>query len=314
MIYKLYHGSSPYLSLGSAHAFINTEKTKNPNLEIIPIQGDTEDPQKVLDLVSSQSLFFQSKLIFIKRIYKNKKKSIFLDDLLTILKTNTSPDILVFWEDQKIKSNTKYYKFFKQSNAVEGMDSLNKRTFFQWTKKILKEQNIKIQSDAIKELAEKTNYDPERFQNEIEKLALTDDEGVITKEQVNTLTSDTLEQDIWNLIDSINDQNKINSMKILEKLKLQNVDPNYTISMLARNLRLITLTKFLSSRNKSYSEIASELAVPPFTVPRLVTASKKYSDEKITKLYTKMSNLDMQIKMGQIDGNLGLTILLPYIY
>lgn len=313
MTYKLYHGSSSYLSLGIAHDFVNQQKAKNPNLAILPIQGDTEDPQKILDLISSRSLFFESRLIFLKRIYKNKRKDSFLDELLNTLKQSSSTDTLIFWEDQKIKANTKYYKFFKQNNAVESIDLLNKRTFFTWAKQILNKQKIKIQNDALKKLAEKTNYDPERFQNEIQKLTLANDDETITIEHVETLTSDTLEQDIWNLINAINEQDKTNSMEILERLRLQSIDPNYIISMLARNLRLITLTKFLSSKNKTYSEMASQLAVPPFTIPQLISASKKYSDERICKLYTKMSNLDMQIKTGQIDGNLGITVLLPYI-
>ncbi len=313
MAYKLYHGSSSYLSLKSAHTYIKDEEKKDTEIEILPIEADSTDQEKIIDSISSQNLFAKRKLIFIKRIYRNKKKDSFLDELLLIIKEDKSPNLFVFWEDQKIKSNTKYYKFFKQNDSVEESEALNKRTFFSWVKQILQEKNIKIDSIALKELAEKTNYDPERCNNELKKLLLNEEGSTINKEDIDNIVSDTLEKDIWNLIDSINNQDNKSSMEILEKLKLQNSDPNYIISMLARNLRLITLTKFLDKENRNYREIASSLKVPPFTVPSLLKTSRRYSDDKIKKLYTKMGNLDYQIKKGIIDGNLGLTLLLPYI-
>ncbi|MGI5897980.1 MAG: DNA polymerase III subunit delta [Candidatus Dojkabacteria bacterium] len=313
MIYKLYHGSSPYLSLRSVHSYIDKERKDDASIEVIQINADFADQAKLIDVISSQNLFAKRKLIFIKRIYKHKKKDSFLDELLATVKQDNSTNILIFWEDQKVKSNTKYYKFFKENDAIEESEALNKRTFFTWVKGILKEKNIEIDSDALKELAERTNYDPERCSNEIKKLLLNDDAHVIKKEDISNIVSDTLEKDIWNLIDSINNQDNKTCMEILERLKKQNTDPNYIISMLARNLRLITLTKFLDGQRKGYKEIASSLKVPPFTVPSLLKTSKKYSEEKIKKMYMKMGNLDFQIKKGLIDGNLGLTLLLPYI-
>lgn len=313
MEYKLYHGSSPYLSLEAVHIYIDRKKNINPKVEISILQGDSLDPQILVDQISSKNLFSSSRIIFLKRVYRNKKKDVFLDNILATLKNDNSTDTIIFWEDQKVKSNTKYYKFFKQSNDIEELDSLNKRTFFTWLKEELKRNSLKIEADAQKELAERTNYDPERCSNEIKKFILNDKDKMITKDDVNQLVTDTLEKDIWGLIDAINNQNKEISMSIIEKLKLQAVDPNYTISMLARNLRLITLTKFLVNQGKSYRDISVILRIPPFTTPSLIKASKEYTEERIKMLYTKLSNLDFQIKKGLVDGDLGLTLITPYL-
>lgn len=313
MEYKLYHGSSPYLSLEAVHTYIDSKKNQNPRVEIIILQGDSLDPQILVDQISSKNLFSPSRIIFLKRIYKNKKKDTFLDSILSTLKNDSSTDTIIFWEDQKVKSNTKYYKFFKENNSIEELDSLNKRTFFTWLKEELKRNNLKIEADAQKELAERTNYDPERCSNEIKKFILNDKDKIITKDDVNKLVTDTLEKDIWSLIDAINRQDKETSISIIDKLKIQAVDPNYTISMLARNLRLITLTKFLVEQGKSYRDISAILKIPPFTTPSLIKASKEYTNERIEMLYTKLSNLDFQIKKGLVDGYLGLALITPYL-
>ena len=242
-----------------------------------------------------------------------RSKELFLEKILNIIEQNTSKDIVLFWEDQKIKSNTKYYKFFLKGNSIEEQDALNKRTFIPWAKRRIAKSELKIEPDALSELAERTNYDPERLNMEVEKFRLNDEKKIISIDDVESLTTDTFERDIWSLIDAINESDTVKSMNILESLNKQSVDPNYTISMLARNLRLITLTKFLLEKDSSSREIASALKVPPFLIPNLIKGAKKYSNERLVTIFTKLSNLDFQIKTGQIDGVLGLTLICPYL-
>ena len=83
--------------------------------------------------------------------------------------------------------------------------------------------------------------------------------------------------------------------------------------MLARNLRLVLLTKFLLRKGNDYRAISSELSIPPFTTPSLIKTAENSSDEKLKMLYTKLSNLDYQIKTGKIDANLGISLICPYL-
>ncbi len=282
-------------------------------VEISFLEAETSDPNKIVDEILSQSLFSSTRIFILKRIYRNKKKELFLEKILNLIEQNTSKDIVLFWEDQKIKSNTKYYKFFLKGNNIEEQDALNKRTFIPWAKARIAKSELKIEANALKELSERTNYDPERLNMEIEKFRLNDEKKSISIDDVESLTTDTLERDIWSLIDAINESDTVKSMNILENLNKQSVDPNYIISMLARNLRLITLTKFLLEKDSSSREIASALKVPPFLVPNLIKGAKKYSNERLVTIFTKLSNLDFQIKTGQIDGVLGLTLICPYL-
>lgn len=308
MKYKLYHGQSDYLSLQSAHKYIDKEK-KETNIKVLVLNADTLTPQQIIDVLSSQDLFSTKRLLFFKRLYKNKNKDSFLSEFTTILKNSKSNDIVILWEDQKIKANTKYFKFFNETKSLEEALKLDKRSFFPWLRKEIEEQNLEIEKDAIRLLAERINYDPERCSNELKKLKLIVKDNKITISDVELLISDTLEKDIWNLIDSINKKDNIQSTNILERLMVQNIDSNYIISMLARNLRLIAQTKYLLEESATTSNIAKTLKIPPFTVPLLIKSSKEYSESKIKMLYTKMSNLDYQIKKGLINPDLGITLL-----
>lgn len=302
MTYKLYHGSSPYLSLRALKQDI-----KNfTDVKFQIINAETRDSQEIFDRVGSTSLFESQRGIILKRLYKNKDKDRLIENLLAIVDKNNSADIIYFWEDEKIRVNTKYLKFFSKNSAVEEYDELNKRAFATWLKEELDNSGLKIDPTTQKLLAERTNYDPERCVNEIKKLKLD-------PEMDTRYVADTLEKDIWSLIDAVNHKDRTQSMSILENLYKQNNDPNYILSMLARNLRIMTLAKYLNEKGKSFKEICSILRIPPFTLPSILDSSKGYEWKNIQQIYKKLANLDQQIKTGKIDGNLGLTLICPYL-
>lgn len=312
MVYKLFHGASPFLSLEAAHKYIYEEIIKD-TFESLAIDADTTKAQNIIDTISSPSLFSSRRIIFLKRVYKNKEKEILIENILKSMENLGNEDIIIIWEDQKIKSNTKYYKFFSKMNELEEYPLLNKRSFITWLRSILEKEELKIEPSAIKILAESTNYDPERCYNVIKKFKLKDENRIIKENDLEEITINTLENDIWELIDSINVEDKKRSLLILNKLLSQHVDSNYILSMLGRNLRLIFLTKELLNKSVDYGRIASVLKVPPFTVGSLVKSSKGYTQEKMKFIYSKLSNLDHQIKTGKIDGPLGLTLICPYL-
>jgi len=306
--YKLYHGNSVYLSLRAVKNDIssNTEKQN-----LITIEADTQKAQQIIDSIQNQGLFVSKRVFLIKRLYKNKEKDSLIEKLLSLL-NEQFPDDIYFWEDQKIRSTTKYLKFFKSNDSVEEYAELNKRNFLSWLDQELKENSLSADETTKRLLAQRTNYDPERCSNEIKKHKLNNSEE-IKESDLDILTTDTLEEDIWKLIDAINNEKKERSIEILEKLFSQNTDPNFILSMLARNLRLITMAKHLKKQKKSFAEICSIMKVAPFSLYPILGVIDRYDMEKIKLLYIKLSNLDYQIKSGKIDGMLGLTLICPYL-
>jgi len=302
VIYKLYHGSSPYLSLEA----LKQDIKQYSDIKFQIINAESKNPQEIYDQVGSNSLFESRRGIVIKRLYKNKEKDKLIDSLLAVIEKSITEYVIYFWEDEKLRVNTRYLKFFVKTSSANQYDELNKRTFATWLKDELKRNGLEMDSTLQKLLAERTNYNPERCANEIKKLKL--DPQADTR-----YIADTLENDIWNLIDSINQKNRAQSLNILENLYKQNSDPNYILSMLARNLRIMTLVKYLNEQGRSFKEICSILRIPPFTLPSILDSSKGYEWKNITQIYKKLANLDHQIKTGKIDGNLGLTLICPYL-
>lgn len=304
-MYKLYIGNETYLSFTEAKRFVKNLRDES-EFEYLSMDAEKIKAGELIDVLSSNSLFNTQRIIFLKRVYRNKEKDSIISFLLEYLDSN-STDYIVIWEDQKVSSVTKYVKFFKQKNLLEEYTKFNKRTFASWAKNILNQEALNINSNALDLLIQYSNYDTERFQNGIKKLKLLDSD-LISENDIRELHPNTFEQDIWKLLDEINSEDG-QPLLILENLFKQEVDPNYIISMIVRNVRLITMAKHMVKNGSSYSEIASALRIPPFTVGPIVNSANRYSSEKVKTVYEKLSSLDYEIKVGRIEPKLGLTLL-----
>ena len=126
-MYKLYIGNETYLSFTEAKKFVRSLRDES-EFEYISIDVEKIKAGELIDILSSNSLFDTKRVIFLKRVYRNKEKDSIISFLLGYLDSN-STDYIVIWEDQKVSSLTKYVKFFKQKKLLEDYTKFNKRTF-----------------------------------------------------------------------------------------------------------------------------------------------------------------------------------------
>ncbi|MCD4811114.1 DNA polymerase III subunit delta [bacterium] len=299
---KLYHGKNTYLSLRSIHELLTTQFLDN---DIITIDADSTKVEKIIDTLYSPSLFNTQKIYFLKRVYKNKEKEILIKTLFEIL-DNDSLTILI-WEDQKIRSNTKYFKFFKERNSVDEFPKLNKRSFVTWARKETEQLPFTIPPEILNTLSQRSNYEPERFNNNLDKLKLLETD-TIDQENLNQTVADTLETDIWKLMDYINISDHTGISNTLEKLLEYKTDPHYILAMIARNLRIAIQTKDLLDNNTNERLFASILKLPPFAIYPVIKSVRNTNRQRLLLQYKKLCNLDYKIKTGRIEPTLGLSL------
>lgn len=308
-MYKLFHGKDSFLSFKEAQKEYNKLVNQNPEFESHVIDAETTTPENIVELYQTSSLFSPGKVIFIKRMYKSPHKDELITNVLEFLENKIDNSHLLFWEDQKIRATTKYYKFFNKNKSLFESPNLNKRTFISWASKEAQAHALTINNELLTILAQKTNYQSERFINELEKLKLTEKKK-ITADMVQDLSVDTLQNDIWELIDTINTPNRQKkAIEITDRLLSQQIDPNFILAMITRNTRLLIQVKSLYESGNGNKEISSYLKIPPFTVPSLLNSARNQTDESLMKIYSRLYNLDFEIKLGNIEPRLGLTLL-----
>lgn len=315
---RLFHGKNTFLSKRDATATIDKIRTSldkaKTTYDFITFDATEVSANKILNEIQTSALFVQHKVVFLKRPSQNPSKEELMEQLLRAFdgQDNNLPLDLVIWEDKKIAANTKIAKAFKKIDAIQESPELNKRSFLSWAKQEAANMKVKITPSAIHLLSERSNYLPERFTRELEKISLLGNK-TISDTDVQSVCPDTLEHTIWEIIDGINDPRNSSARQNLDLLFRQGNEPFYVLLMIARNYRILLLTKVLLDQGLTTSEIASKIRVHPFTINMTKRAAQSTSLERIKKIYDKLSNIDYSGKTGQLDVELALNILLSVI-
>lgn len=314
---ELFHGKNTFLSLMEAKEHLKATEgnllKENQTYEVKILDASTCSSENIVTEIETPSFFVTSKVIFLKRPSQNSNKDDLLEYLLTAAEKSTLPQNvnLLIWEDQKLRSNSKLVKTYQKKAKLYESPDLNKRTFLKWAQDQLAAQNLKITSNATHLLSERTNYDPERFFQEAAKLKLLNKD--IDESDIEATCPDTLEHTIWSLIDAVNSGQSRQATRELRKVVSQGNDPLYILLMMARNMRIILLTKLLLEKGLNPGEIARKIKVPPFTINMIKAQALQIPLTKVKKIYDKISNIDYSGKTGQLDVELALSILLSVI-
>ncbi|MEI7741797.1 MAG: DNA polymerase III subunit delta [bacterium] len=145
---------------------------------------------------------------------------------------------------------------------------------------------------------------------EVAKLAAMSSNGIITREHVAEHLPERADDKIFDLVDAIAGGSSKTALTLLENQLQFGSHPFQLLTMIERQVRLL-----LSARSAYESGIttpdalASTLAVHPF-VARKLLASVQRPNPRLSSLLIKIAELDSRMKTGQVEANVGITMLL----
>ena len=159
--------------------------------------------------------------------------------------------------------------------------------------------NTKIDSDAIYELARRTEGDYASLFNNGSKLALYTDH--IHFEDVTLMVTRPLDENAFLLFNYLIDNKNIEAVTLFRDLKSTSVEPVTLISMIANQFRLLNRVSYLAKHGKDNDAIAEELKINPIRAKILKKNSMVISQKKINQTLEDLYQLDLQIKSGLVD-------------
>lgn len=310
MIY-FFHGNQPYISRLAAKQKYARLNEEFPTYEQIRIDAQESTLDEILQVILTPSMFSGGRNVFIADLSKNSASSDLIPAIIEYFQASREDENMnvVIYERHKIPKNTNYFKAMAAIADVSESAKLNKRTFKQWAGKLLQESDMKFSQSALIQMAQYVNYDPERFDNAIKKLksaAITN----LTSQNIDKYIVDSSETTIFELIDAMNTGDSKQAVSAYENMLRTGLAPQFILIMVARNITNLIMIKDLLNKGAQKAEIQKVTKLPPFTLPIMISTANRYPIERLTKLHDKLYSLDYQIKTGQIDPQVGLTLFL----
>ena len=307
MVYLLY-GNNDYL--------INkeVERLKQNTDEMSINNYDLEETllNQIIEDASMPDLFSNEKCIIVYNSYifsgtTNKKlKEQDTTILENYINSNQTTNIIFILNKEKIDERKKITKLVKEKgkvvefNKTNDINSIVKNLF----------DDYKISNELINLLIDRVGNDIYTLENEIQKIKLyKNNDKIITKEDILSLTNKNINTDIFNLIEHIINKDIDNAYyEYKEIIKLE--EPIKIMIMLSNQFRIIYQAKELFKKGYTEGEIASLINIHPYRIKLALNKSRNYDNKTVLKLLYELANMDIKIKTGKIEPSIALELFI----
>lgn len=311
MIYLLY-GKEEFL----IQKEIDNIKKENElnDLDVNEYELDTVSLKEALEDAETISFFHDKKAVILNHCTfltgTTKKGSIeqpiaLLEEYIKHSNPSTILILVVFSE--KLDERKKIVKMLKKEVIVKELNQVANQE--QFVKDLF--HGYQISRDDLNLFQKKVGNHLELLEQEAEKLKMASfQEKTITTELIQDITIQTIDLDIFGLIEAIVLKQKEKAMMMLDEMIKRGEEPLMILIMLANQFRIIYQAKELYQKGYTEKNIASMLSIHPFRIKKALEKGRMFSSEILLSYIKQLAELDYQIKNGGINKRLGLELFL----
>ena len=300
---NLLHGNDEFSSNEFLKGIVEQKNLSEFDLNVVDTNDLTEN--KFKENICTISLFGSNRLIIFNyllskiNLTKEKKWENFIDILLNKPSTNE----VVFFEKEEINLKKNYFAKLNDicqitlSNIPTGRGSwdLNRK----WIIERQKKYNLHISNEGINKLVELLGSNYRYIDNELQKLSNYNPDGNINISDIEIMVSGIKEDSIFALIDSIMVKDNFRASQLLDNLIEQGNSFFNIINMIARQVRLILITKDLLKLKVDNSDIKRQIQISSdYAFNKIITQSKESDEVRLKNSLRLLLDIDVDIKSG----------------
>jgi DNA polymerase-3 subunit delta len=258
--------------------------------------------------VKASPFLARKRMVIIKNLISENKSKEIQKEVVNLLNQESQDkgedNILVFWEDKdhsKSKSKNALWGRLIKEKLAEEFKPLTPTQLNNWVEKEIKAQSGKIDKQAVAFLAATVGNDLWQMANEITKLLNYCQDKPITIADIENLVKAKFDDNIFNLVDALGNNNKKLALKLMSDQFNLEADEIYLLSMLIRQFRILLEIKDLLNQHPRITKdlIAKELQIHPFVAQKALWQVKNFTFEKLKQIYQLLLDLDFKLKTSQ---------------
>ncbi len=307
-----------YLLYGDDKSILNREidNIKN-NISINNddiIYYDINSIEDIVNEAETISMFSNTKLLIIDSTnYLSDKKEIsnikLLEDYFDNF--NSTSYLLFICNSSSIDSRKKLVKLISVKGIVKKVEATDEY-LCNYIMNYLNSKGYKFNKLFSNYLISRCGNNIDNLTNELDKLMLYKNvDKEITREDINLITNENIDDSIFDLVGAIIKKDTNKAIKLYNNFVLDGMDASQIINMLASQIRLLFQVKRLYNQGKGNDEIAKILEFKSvYRVKYLLSDSYYYTENDLLKYLSKLADLDHDIKLGLVDGNTGIELLI----
>jgi DNA polymerase-3 subunit delta len=130
----------------------------------------------------------------------------------------------------------------------------------------------------------------------------------VEAEDVDLLTANVAEVDIFAMVDALGNRNGRQAISLLHRL-LQERDAQSLFGMVVRQFRLLLLTAEVLEAGGGEAEVVRQARVAGFIARKLIPQARRFSLSDLEAIYRRLLEVDVAVKTGQTEADTALMTL-----
>ncbi|MEX3624919.1 DNA polymerase III subunit delta [Viridibacillus arvi] len=266
--------------------------------------------QNAIEDAMTLDLFGESKTIVLRDCYflTGETKSKIEHDMDSLInyvnKPNDRTTLILLVHTEKLDKRKKVVKaLLKTANTFEAKPMRNVQG---WIQEQVKLEGKTITREAADLLVQRLGTNLFLLHNEINKIALSIEADTIQVDMLEDIISRTLDDDVFKLIDCVI-RKENSALEILDDLFRLGEEPIGILLLIARQLRIIHQIKISHLNDEKPS---NHIKVHPYVLQKAEEQASMYEIEIIQEMLQSCSELDLQMKRGQVNKHIAFETLI----
>lgn len=305
-VYLLY-GEEAYLRHQYRDKLKEALCPEGDEMNISRFEGKGIPNVEVADLAETLPFFAERRLIIIEESGWFKNGSDGFEDKLKCFPDTT---FLIFVESE-VDKRGKLFKTVKDIGYAAEMKTPKEKELLTWLTLQCKREGKQITESAAQYLIEQGGSNMNMLQMELEKvLSYAIDAEEIRLEDVQEVCSNQAENQIFEMLDAIGNQNREKALTLYHDLLTLREPAMRILYLLTRQIHILLQVSEMTRLNMDNGSIASKAGIPPFTVGKYKSQIGHFSYSELVGMLEKCQDVDAGIKRGRYQDVIGVELLI----
>lgn len=287
------------------------------------VDADQDSYQKFADLLKQKSFFESRRLFAVHNLFHNED---FREEFCSNIEKpeQASEIIAVFLFREQNKTNDKIkklnkdqktcFKKIKKHSQDQEFEPLSSKELRKWVEEQAAHHNLRFQTDQARDLFLDYNQNNLwQLEQGLNKLNGYLKEEAITEQVVKKMFSPSFETTVFEVVDAISRQDKEKSLTLINRYLQQGQNPYQLLGMIGYQIRSLIVIRDFLQQGEGYSAIVKKSNLHPYAVKKLYPQSKNFDMDRLKKIYHQLFEIDLQIKVGEIEPEFGLNLFVTKI-
>ncbi len=294
---KFIYGTEEYLIKKEIKKFINKFNLK-------PIYYSDDDDVEDIILDFSTVSLFQSNKLFVIQNHVMFLKNDQVEKFLKVLSKNQDNKIIFAFHSEKLFKTNKLTNFLLKNAECIKIEKLTLKEIIPTINSIVKSKGGTIENEAVIKLSTKLPLDLRIIILEIEKLLLENKN--ITISMVERSIDNYIKEDVFALSNALTQKDAHGIISAYQNKKKQGEEVSLIIGQITSILSLALLISFYRKKGFDNVKIQQKTGIHAFRIKKIGELINHSSIENIKDLVFNLSDLEKDIKLGNIDSIHGI--------